>query len=113
MNDLEQATAWADELTEKGVDAYTDPRSATPPCVLIVPPSQTFDTDCSALCAWRVYSLAPGPGNVDAWHVLAEAQPIIVEALPVETRLYVAVSLSPDNPPYPAFCYLLEGSVEI
>ena len=112
MNDIQQATAWAEELTAAGVDAYTDPRSATPPCVLIVPPSQTFDTDCSALCSWRVYSMAPGPGNVDAWEALAAVQPFIVDVLPVETRLYVAVSLSPDAAPYPAFCYLLEGSVE-
>lgn len=113
MNDLEQATAWAEELAALGVDAYTDPRAATPPCVLIVPPSQTFDTDCSALCQWRVYSLAPGPGNVDAWGALAAVQPFIVDVLPVVTRLYVAVSVSPDAPPFPAFCYLLEGSVEI
>ena len=113
MNDLETATAWADKLTEAGLDTYTDPRSATPPCVLIVPPAQTFDTDCSALCSWRVYSMAPGPGNVDAWDVLAKAQPVIVDLLPVETRLWVAVSLTPDNPPFPAFCYLFEGSVDL
>jgi hypothetical protein len=113
VNDLQQASAWADALTAAGVDAYTDPRGATPPCVLIVPPSQTFDTDCAALCEWRVYSLAPGPGNVDAWAALAAVQPFIVDLLPVITRLYVAVSLSPDNPPFPAFCYLFNGSVEI
>ena len=113
MNDIQQATAWADQLTAVGVDTYTDPRSATPPCVLIVPPSQTFDSNCSALSQWRVYSLAPGPGNVDAWEALAAVQPYIVEALPVESRLYVAVSLSPENPPFPAFCYLFERSVDI
>ena len=112
MNDLQQATAWASELTELGVDAYTDPRSAQPPCVLIVPPAQTFDTDCSALCEWRVYSMAPGPSNVDAWQMLAAVQPFIIQVLPVITRLPVSYSLSPDNPPYPAFCYLFEGSVE-
>ena len=112
MNDLQQATAWAESLTAAGVDTYTDPRSAQPPCVLIVPPSQTFEGDCSALCQWRVYSMAQGPGNADAWDTLARAQPFIVDALPVETRLYVAVALSPENPPFPAFCYLFEGSVD-
>ena len=112
MNDIQQANAWASQLTDRGVNAYTDPRSATPPCVLIVPPSQTFDTDCSALCDWRVYSMAPGPGNADAWAMLAAVQPFIVDVLPAASRLYVAVSVSPDVPPYPAFCYLFEGSVD-
>ena len=112
MNDLEQAVLWADKLTGAGVDAYTDPRAATPPCVLIVPPAQSFDTSCSALCSWRVYAASPGLGNVDAWKTLADMQPVIVDTLPVTERIYVAFRLSPDSPPVPAFCYLFQGSVE-
>lgn len=112
MNDLEQAQLWADKLTGAGVDAYTDPRSATPPCVLIVPPGQTFDTDCSALNDWRVYALAPGLGNLDAWSQLAAMQPTIVDLLPVRSRIYVGVSLDPTSPIFPAFMYQFEGSTD-
>ena len=113
MNDIQQASAWCEQLTALGIDAYVDPRSATPPCVLIQPPSQTFDTGCSALCVWRVYSMVPGPGNLDAWQALAEMQPPIVDLLPVETRLYVSVTLSPDSQLNPSFLYQFEGSTDI
>lgn len=112
MNDLAQATAWAEALSAAGVAAYTDPRSATPPCVVISPPGQRYPTDCEALSAWRIYAIAPGGPNLDAWATLAEMQPAIVDILPVQERLWVAAVLSPDSGPMPAFCYLFERSVD-
>jgi len=85
------------------VNATTDPRAATPPCVLITPPNMTNDLPCGVSGAWTLWALAPATANADAWDVLD----VIVEAVRAcidwERADFASYSLSADSPPLPAY----------
>lgn len=60
------------ELVAAGVRATVDVRNAVPPCVLIPPPARRYDLNTGYSVEWRLYCLAPGAGNRDAWDALDE-----------------------------------------
>jgi hypothetical protein len=93
--------------------AVCDPRSATPPCVLIVPPGGVLDGYCSATAEWNVFAIAPGPANADSWKELDTLLSYCQAALPVERWAYVAYSLSPDNPLMPAYRITFSQGVDL
>lgn len=92
-------------LTEAGADATTDPRSATPPCIVVTPPRLTFDVGCGATAAWSVWAIVPGPANADAWQALDELLGFVRKAklTPVERVSFVQYSVASDAPPLPAY----------
>jgi hypothetical protein len=94
-----------DALIAAGVDATADPRSATPPCVLVTPPRLTFDIGCGATAAWSIWALAPGPANADAWLALDELLAGVRKAQlkPIERCTFVQYMLAADAPPVPAY----------
>lgn len=100
----------AAELTTAGIRATADPRSATPPCVLITPAGRTFDLACGYTAQWNLYALAPGTGNADAHKVLSELVDDLAAVLPLESADPVSYVLSPDAPALPAFrCQFTEA----
>lgn len=93
-------------LKDHDVRAVADPRSAHPPCVLIPPPTRTYDLGSGYSVTWRLVCLAPGPGNADAWVELDKLADTVVEALEpsdttVESASYQLPTGSPE--PHPAF----------
>jgi len=97
-------------LTAAGVVATADPRSATPPCVLVAPPRRTYDLACGYSARWNLWALAPGAGNTDAHKALDEMVDRLAELLPIEDAEPGSYVLSPDNPPFPAYrVEFLEG----
>lgn len=92
-----------DKLTGAGITATADPRSATPPCVLVSPPAKRYDLACGFTAAWQLYCLAPGTGNADAFITLDRLETAVAQVLPVARSTLVAYVLSADNPPLPAY----------
>jgi hypothetical protein len=114
VSTLDEGWDMAAKLEAAGVPLATcDPRAATPPCVLIEPPSGDLDTYCSLAAEWRVVALAPGTGNVDAWAALEELQAPIVDVLPVERRTFGRYTLALDSPPMPCFLFTFTRGVEL
>jgi len=104
MSALDHGQTIADKLNAAGISATCDPRSATPPCVLVTPPVATFDVVCGhATGLWSLFALAPGPANADSWAALDAILLVASGAFPLERSEFVAYSLSPDNPPIPAY----------
>lgn len=103
MSSAQRAVALAQELTAAGVRATADPRSATPPCVLITPPERAYDLGCGYTARWQLFALAPGAGNADAHAALDELVDALAVLLPVERAAPASYVLSPDNPPFPAY----------
>ena len=106
-----RATEIAAILVAAGVPATADPRAATPPCVLVVPPDLDFDLGCGAASArWNLWALAPGTANADAHKALAGMVALAASALPVERAVFGSYVLSIDNPAVPAYrLEFLEG----
>ena len=110
MSSSQRARELASVLTAAGVTATADPRSATPPCVLIPPPDRDYDLGCGYTARWNLWALAPGAGNADAHAALDEMVDRLAELLPVERAVPGSYVLSPDNPPFPAYrVEFLEG----
>lgn len=103
MSSLDHAQTIVDKLTAAGINATCDPRSATPPCVLLTPPTANYDHYCGATGEWNAYALASTTANLDAWAQLDELEAAVAGVLPLERRSFVAYSLSPDNPSLPAY----------
>lgn len=106
----ERSVELAAALTTAGIRATADPRSATPPCVLITPAERTFDLACGYTARWNLYVLAPGIGNADAHKVLSELVDELADVLPLESAEPASYVLSPDAPALPAFrCQFTEA----
>jgi hypothetical protein len=103
MTSLSKAVEIADRLTAAGIDATCDPRGANPPCVLLTPPNGLVDHLCGATGTWALFALSPTTANIDAWQALDEMLAAIESVLSIEGWDFVAYSLSPDNPPLPAY----------
>lgn len=72
MGTLEAGLELEAQLVAEGIRATVDVRNAVPPCVLIPPPARRYDLNTGYSVEWRLYCLAPGPGNRDTWHALDE-----------------------------------------
>ena len=99
----DRAVALADKLVGAGIRAVVDPRSATPPCVLVTPPNKTYDIGCGFTAAWGLIALVPGTGTADAFRALDELETSVAGVLDVTRSTLTQYVLSPDNPPLPAY----------
>jgi hypothetical protein len=111
MSSYERAVELVDKLTAEGITATVDPRSATPPCVLVVPPERTYDVGCGYTARWQLWALVPGTGNADAHKALDDLVDQTVAVLPVERATLQSYVLSPDSPPLPAYRLEFEEAV--
>lgn len=103
MTSYDRALEIAAKLTAEGVNATVDPRSATPPCVLIPPPRRTYDLGCGYTAGWQVWCLVPGTGTADAFKALDALVDAVAAVFPVLRAEFASYVLSPDNPPLPAY----------
>lgn len=91
------------EAADPDTLATCDPRSATPPCVLVVPPIVEFAGYGSPVARWSLYAIAPNPANADSWKELERLLSIVADVVPIERAAFVSYLLSPDNPVLPAY----------
>jgi hypothetical protein len=103
MSSYDRALELVAELAAAGVNATADPRSATPPCVLIPPPERDYDLPCGYTARWHLWALVPGVGNADAHKALDALADDVAAVLPVERATPASYVLSPDSPPLPAY----------
>jgi hypothetical protein len=102
VSSYDAALAIVDKLTAAGVRATADPRSATPPCVLVPPPDRVYDIGCGYTARWRLVALVPNPGNADAHKALDALADSVAGVLPVERMNLTRYSLASDGEPLPA-----------
>lgn len=93
------------QLKDHDIRAVADPRSAHPPCVLIPPPTRTYDLGSGYSVTWRLVCLAPGPGSADSWNALDDLADAVVAALePSDTTVTPgSYQLPSATEPHPAF----------
>jgi len=103
MSSYERAVELVAELTAAGITATADPRSATPPCVLVAPPERTYDLACGYTARWQLWALVPGAGNADAHKALDGLVDDVAAVLPVERATLQSYVLSAEVPPLPAY----------
>lgn len=113
MSLTEQMQQIADKIAAEGVAATCDPRSATPPCVLVEYPNLRFDIGCGATGEWSAVALAPGTANLDAVDTLEPLIAACAAVLPLERADKIQYALSPDNPPHPAYRLTFTQGVEL
>jgi hypothetical protein len=101
----------AAKLEGEGIAATCDPRSATPPCVLIEPPSGGYGNCDDLIGEWRVVALAPGTANTDAWAALEVLEAAVIAVLPVERRTFGRYLLAQDQQAMPAFLFTFTQGV--
>lgn len=111
MSSFDRGLEIAAKLTAAGLSATVDPRSATPPCVLIVPPGRTYDLACGYTAAWSLVALVPGTGNADAFKALDEMVDQIAGVVDVRDATFISYALSPDNPTHPAYRVTFEEAL--
>jgi hypothetical protein len=93
--------------------ATADPRSVTPPCVLIAHTALDFANFCGGDVSWEVVALAPGPYNADAWRTLDELSDAVRRALPVDRYRVVAYRLALNADPLPAYLFTFTGGIDL
>ena len=103
MSSYARALELVDKLAADGITATVDSRAATPPCVLVPPPSREYDVACGYTASWELWVLVPGTGNADAHKQLDELVDRVAAVLPVERADLQAYALSVDSPPVPAY----------
>lgn len=113
MGSYKRGLELVEALEAAGITATVDPRSATPPCVLVAPPALTYDTGCSATAVWQLFALSPPGANADMWVALDSMADAVADVLPIERLDYVAYSLSPDVPALPAYRLSFTQGVDI
>jgi hypothetical protein len=89
----DRAVELAEKIQAAGVPATVDPRSATPPCVLVTPPGRTYDLGCGYTAAWQLLALAPGPGNADSWKVLDDLEAAVAGVVDVRSSIFLSYTL--------------------
>lgn len=107
----ERALELVDKLMAQGVNATADPRSATPPVVLVTPPRRTYDLACGYTATWQLHALVPGAGNADAFKALDALVDQVAAVLPVERADLEQYVLTPDSPALPAYRIEFEEGV--
>jgi hypothetical protein len=103
VSSYERAQELAAALVAAGITATTDPRAATPPCVLIPPPDRVFDLACGYTATWSLWALVPGTGNADAHKALDALVDDVAAVLPVERATLSQYVLSADAPALPGY----------
>lgn len=109
---IEQAEGYADELTTAGVPTFVDPKKAAAnlPCVLIVPPTLTWDRlGGSASVAWRLVVLARGPHGLACWAVLDDLVRRLAQVVAVESAEPGVYTLTGADP---LPCYAVTAATE-
>lgn len=110
MSSYERSLAIVDALEAAGIRATADPRSATPPVVLVTPPDRTYDIACGYSARWSLFALVPGLGNADAHKAMDAMVDDIAAVIPLETAEPASYILSPDAPALPAYrCQFTEA----
>jgi hypothetical protein len=109
----EAAALLVETLSAAGIFATSDPRSATPPCVFIPPPSSNLQQGmCSQWCSFDIYVLAPGTANADAFKMLEHLSYWVRKALPnITAQIPSQYNLSADSPSLPAYRLPIEIGV--
>lgn len=108
----DRAVELAEKIQAAGVPATVDPRSATPPCVLVTPPGRVYDLGCGYTAAWQLMALVPGPGNADAFKKLDELAGLVAGVVDVRSMTFQSYVLAADNPPYPAYRIEFEEALD-
>lgn len=106
MGTYQQALEFMAQLEAHDIRAVADPRSAHAPCVLLVPPTRTYDLPLpSYSVTWQFICLAPGPGNADAWVCMDDLVDRVLEALDLAdvTVTPGSYQLTGDGHPHPAY----------
>lgn len=103
MTGYERAVEIVEKLQAEGIRAGMDPRGATPPCVLVTPPSGTYDLACGFTARWQLWALVPGPGNADSWKALDDLKDRVAGVLDLREFTFSSYAISPDNPLFPAY----------
>jgi len=93
--------------------ATTDPRSATPPCVLVTPPRVVWDMNCAGTATWQFVALAPGVANFDAWVILDGLLATVAKVVPVESHYFVGYQLAMGQPQLPAYLIQFTQGVDV
>jgi hypothetical protein len=93
--------------------ATADPRSVTPPCVLVAHTRLDYRNFCGGDVTWEVVALAPGPFNADAWQALDDLEAAVRRALRPESYRVVAYRLALDSPPLPAYLFTITGGIDL
>lgn len=110
---IDQARAYADELTAAGVPTFVDPRKARAnlPAVLILPPTLRFQRlGGAASVEWRLVALTNGPNGLDAWAALDDLVARLADQVVVEAAEPAAYTLAADEAALPA--YLITAATE-
>jgi hypothetical protein len=99
---IDTLTGYVDQLTTSGIRATLDPRSANPPCLLLIPPTMALDVSCGGTATFLAYAITRGPGNLDAWKSLDTLVASAATVLPLESFEPGSYALD-DGTPLPAF----------
>jgi hypothetical protein len=103
MTSYGRAVEIAEKLNAEGINATVDPRAATPPCVLVVPPGRLYDLACGYTASWELWALVPGAANADAHKALDALVDQVADVLPLERADLQQYVLSADSPALPAY----------
>lgn len=110
MSSYERSLELVEALGAAGITATVDPRSATPPCVLVTPPDRTYDVGCGYTARWNLWALVPGTANADAHKALDTIVDELAAVLPLESAEPSSYVLSADSPPMVAYrCQFTEA----
>ena len=99
---VDQLTLYADTLNAAGIRTTLDPRSANPPCLLLIPPTVVLDVACGGTATFLAYAITRGPANLDAWKSLDTLVQEAFSIIPVESFEPGSYALD-DGTPLPAF----------
>lgn len=65
MNAYDRAAEIVGALEAAGVRATVDPSAVHAPCVLVPPPSRTYDQPCGYAARWELVAIAPAALGAD------------------------------------------------
>lgn len=108
MGTYARAFQLAQQLADQDIRVTADPAAAIPPCVLITPPTRTYDLPLpSYSVTWSLVCLAPGPGGVNAWAALDELVDAVVDALELDGTTATPGSYQLPTAPEPHPAYII------
>jgi hypothetical protein len=104
----QRATELVELLAAGELRATADPRSVVAPCILVTPPTRTYDVPTGYTATWQLVALVPGPGTADAFRALAQLVDATVAVLElagvlVELATPAQYTLTPGSDPLPAY----------